>query len=210
MKLNKIKKMMGFVLLITLIFPNLAYAAERDKNLLLSSEVFPKEKVVELQEVNRQQKVVADFKKATRDIGNYPTRKGVILVTDDKYKGLLPLGHAAIIYSSTTVVESTLNGVTTGPNNWSTSKQTCSGVTVIGTTASQDSKAANWCYDQIGKPYNYNFLNPYTRSKFYCSQLVYAAFLDNFDIDLDTSKFLVAVHPAELVSSSKTSMIYRK
>lgn len=30
-----------------------------------------------------------------RATGVYPTRKGVILVTKDKYKGLIPTGHAA-------------------------------------------------------------------------------------------------------------------
>lgn len=50
--------------------------------------------------------------------GNYPRRKGVILVTSDCYKGLIPTGHAAIVYSSNKVVESLSKGVTTGQNNW--------------------------------------------------------------------------------------------
>lgn len=147
---------------------------------------------------------------ASGSYGTYPTRKGVILVTEDKYKGLLPTGHAGIIYTSTSIVESLSNGVTTGPNDWKTSKNTCYGVTVKSTTAAQDSAAANWCYKQIGKPYNYNYLNSSTRKSFYCSQLVYAAFLDNFGINLDTNSFLQAVHPIELVNTSQTSLIYQK
>lgn len=142
--------------------------------------------------------------------GTYPTRKGVILVTSDKYKGLIPTGHAAIIYSSDTVVESIENGVTTGDSDWNQSKTECFGVTVYGTTTAEDSQAANWCYNQIGKPYNWNYPNRWTRDSFYCSQLVYASFLDNFGIDLDTAAWLSAVHPMELVNSSNTYTIYEK
>ena len=60
--------------------------------------------------------------KNTRATGTYPTRYGVILVTADKYKGLIPTGHAGIIWTSSTIVESLSNGVTTGPNDWNTSK----------------------------------------------------------------------------------------
>ncbi len=48
------------------------------------------------------------------------------------------------------------------------------------------------------------------KEKFYCSQLVWAAFKDNYGIDLDTSDFGDAVHPMELVNSSKTYTIYKK
>lgn len=65
-------------------------------------------------------------------------------------------------------------------------------------------------YRQLGKPYNYNYFNVSTRKKFYCSQLVWVAFKDNYGIDLDTSDFGDAVHPMELVNSSKTYTIYKK
>lgn len=140
--------------------------------------------------------------------GTYPTRKGVILVTPDKLKGIIPTGHAAIIYNSTTVVESLSEGVTTGPNNWNKVRSKTYGVTVSGTTATQDSNAANWCYNQRGKSYNWNYLNVSTRSSFYCSHLIWAAFKDLYGIDLDTSSYGVAVHPMELVNSSRTTKIY--
>jgi len=142
--------------------------------------------------------------------GTYPTRKGVILVTADWYKGLLPTGHSGIIWSNTTVVESLANGVTTGPNNWNLTKNSCYGVTTYDTTAEEDALASDWCYSQIGKPYNYNYFNPYTRSSFYCSQLVYASYLDLYSINLDTFSYLNAVHPMELVNSSETFTIYQK
>ena len=130
--------------------------------------------------------------------------------TADKYKGLIPTGHAGIIWTSSTIVESLSNGVTTGPNDWNTSKTSCYGISVKGTTVDEDNEASNWCYRQLGKPYNYNYFNVSTRKKFYCSQLVWAAFKDNYGIDLDTSDFGDAVHPMELVNSSKTYTIYKK
>lgn len=147
---------------------------------------------------------------ATRAFGTYPTRKGVILVTPDKYKNLIPTGHAAIVYTSSTVVESIDTGVTTGANNWNSTKSGCYGVTVSGTTTAQDAQAADWCYSQRGKPYNWNYIDRWTRSSFYCSQLVYASFLDNFGIDLDTAAWLSAVHPMELVNSGNTYTVYEK
>lgn len=86
----------------------------------------------------------------------------------------------------------------------------CYGISVKGTTVDEDNEASNWCYRQLGKPYNYNYFNVSTRKKFYCSQLVWAAFKDNYGIDLDTSDFGDAVHPMELVNSSKTYTIYKK
>ena len=70
--------------------------------------------------------------------------------------------------------------------------------------------AANWSYNQRGKPYNWNYLNTGTRSAFYCSHLVWASFKDNFGVDLNTSAWLGAVHPMELVDTPKTYLIWRK
>lgn len=183
-------------------------------------EVFEHNQVEKLYEEIQEQAILPDkltstkLRKpnsfATLSIGSYPTRKGVILVTKDAYKGLIPTGHAAIIYSRNIVIESLIGGVTSGKNDWNTSKSTCYGVTVNGTTTAQDAIAADWCYNRIGKPYNFNYLNTKTRNSFYCSQLIWAAFLDNFNIDLNTSDFLGAIHPVELVSTSKTRIIYEK
>ena len=186
-----------------------------------AEEVFDEEQVERLlRQVDRQVVRPDKFDRSNKDVmggssshspmGTYPTRKGVILVTGDYYKGIIPTGHAAIIYSSTRVVESLQNGVVTGDNNWNTVRDTCYGVTVKGTTTSQDASAANWCYNQIGKPYNWNYFDTKTRKKFYCSHLVWAAFKDNYGIDLDTSSFLGAIHPLELVSSNNTTKIYEK
>ncbi|MDO4783872.1 MAG: YiiX/YebB-like N1pC/P60 family cysteine hydrolase [Propionibacteriaceae bacterium] len=141
--------------------------------------------------------------------GSYPRRPGVILVTPDKYKKIIPTGHAAIIWSKKSVVEALAEGVVKRPNNWNNGdRNQVYGVTVRGTTAAQDNAASNWAYAQIGKPYNY--YNTSTRSKFYCSQLVWAAFKDLYNIDLDTWRFGRAIHPMELVWTDRTHVIYRK
>jgi hypothetical protein len=44
---------------------------------------------------------------------------------------------------------------------------------------------ADYCLSQIGKPYNLNFLDPDTEESFYCSQLIYKAYLP-MGINLNT------------------------
>ena len=80
-----------------------------------------------------------------RRLGTYPTRKGVILVTGDKFKWI-PSGHAAIVYSSLWVVESTDQGVVRGSNNRASSKEVVYGLNVNETTTAQDPAAAHGCY----------------------------------------------------------------
>ena len=36
---------------------------------------------------------------AAKITGKYPVRKGTILVTSDAYKGLIPTGHAAMVWN---------------------------------------------------------------------------------------------------------------
>ena len=160
-------------------------------------------------EINRDDKL-----KTRTATGTYPTRKGVILVTDDAYKGVIKTGHSSIIYTSSTVVEANEPGVEIGPNNWNTSKNQAYAVTVKDTTSKQDVSAADYCYSQLGKPYNWNFYRMDYRDKFYCSQLIRSAYLDLYDIDLNTGDFDIltgkAIHPMELVNTSKTKLIYRK
>jgi len=145
---------------------------------------------------------------ASTENGPYPTRRGVILVTPDKYKNLIPTGHAAIVWSETQVVESLSDGVGMHSNDWKKRKSKIYGVTVASTNTGQDRTAAYWCKKQCGKKYNFNYLDTKTRKKFYCSHLVWASFLDSFKINLDTSAFGDAVHPMELVNSSKTVTVY--
>ncbi len=208
-----VKRLIVMALVLIMIMPSFAFAAEH-QNYLSAEKVFTQSELEKLE--NEIEKKALEPDKGNESsispqaMGTYPRRKGVILVTKDKLKGIIPTGHAAIVYAYGTVVESLSGGVTTGANDWYQTRTTCYGVTVIGTTVAQDEAAANWCYAQRGKPYNWNYLDPYTRSKFYCSQLVYAAFLDRYGINLDTSDFGIAVHPMELVNTSRTSKIYEK
>lgn len=47
------------------------------------------------------------------------------------------------------------------------------------------SRVALYCLDQVGKPYNLNFLNPEREEAFYCSQLAYKGY-QQIGIDLNT------------------------
>ena len=49
-----------------------------------------------------------------------------------------------------------------------------------------------------------------TRAKFYCSQLVWASYLDLYEIDLNTSTLGSIITPMELVNTDKTYTIYSK
>jgi hypothetical protein len=46
-------------------------------------------------------------------------------------------------------------------------------------------RAAEYCLGQVGKPYNLNFLDPDREDVFYCSQIIYKAYLP-FGINLNT------------------------
>lgn len=156
-------------------------------------------------------KTYNSISKLSTQTGTYPKRKGVILVTNQNLvsgNNIPFVGHAAIIYNSTTVVEALSKGVTTGSNNWKDVRNQVWGVTVKGTTTTQDSNAANWCYKRIGCTYNRLYTDVENRSKFYCSQLVWASFRDLYGIDLNTSTLGKIVAPKELVSSENTSTIY--
>ncbi len=142
--------------------------------------------------------------------GTYPENKGNILVTSDFYKGLIPTGHAGIVYSKDSVVESLKKGVCKRSNNWKDRYNTVYGLVVDNASTNGGAgKAADYCKDKIGKEYNFNYEDVTTRDKFYCSQLVWAAYLDCCNIDLNTTQYGKAVHPMELVNSNKTTVIYR-
>lgn len=153
------------------------------------------------------------------------------MITDDAWKGVVPLGHSAIVAYNYYTVESNSPGVQYLNDQWRYGKKQVYGVTVASTTIKQDIAAADWAFRQLNKPYNYDFYNTDTRSKFYCSQLVWAAFKDTAGVDLNTNaydmytnfippytytigfglvKVARAIHPMELVNNSKVILIYRK
>jgi uncharacterized protein YycO len=166
-----------------------------------------------------------DFTKIIKDLNNtiykkylnrpYPTTKGYILVTPDAYKGIVPLGHSALVWDKNKVIEATTKGVVLGPNNWKLTKKKVFGLKVKNLSNANMSKAANYAYKFLKKPYNYTFNDTKTRTKLYCSQLIWAAYLDLFNINLDTSFLGQAnktnkgmIHPVELINSKNTETIY--
>ena len=69
------------------------------------------------------------------------------------------------------------DGVQYYDNTWNTK----SGALLVrpnGASSSQYSTAAAFAAKQVGKPYNWVFTNKTTTEKFYCSQLVWQAWLD--------------------------------
>jgi putative cell wall-binding protein len=155
-------------------------------------------------------------------VGVYPKAenfvKGRILITSDPAFGALPTGHAAITYSkeSNNAVSALDSGVTLEDNDWDKRHATCFVVDVTSTTAAQDATIADWCYSQIGKPYNWNFINTRTRSSFYCSQLIWAGYLDVLGINIDTSflgtsgvSAVAIVYPMELLDTPLTKLLYQ-
>jgi len=149
-------------------------------------------------------------------------RKGVILVSRDPWNQssafTAALGHSGIVYSTSQIVESVASGVKYGDNNWESVRNKMTAVSVYSTTAAQDAAAADWARARIGKPYNYDFYNMNTRNSFYCSQLIWAAYYDQYGVDLNTSAYdvfmygarLSAIAPTELISSPDTFTIYSK
>lgn len=143
--------------------------------------------------------------------GTYPTRPGVILVSSDFAILWDHVGHAGMVYSAGTTVESQINGVQYFENDWQTRYNNVEAATVTTTTADQDKQAVLWCASQIGKPYNFNYLNTSTRSKFYCSQLVWASFNDLFGINIDQKTSVPGmIVPVDLVNQSNVEVIYQK
>ena len=208
------------VLCLTIFSPSL-YAAG---NLLPSaSEVFPEEEVEQLKREIEQSLGISfgdEMDDEMTPLGNkprrryrpynFPTRKGLILVTDDAYKDLIPTGHAGIIYGNYMVVESLILGVEQQSDYyWWGFKKNIYAVSVDRTTVKGDERAADWCYNQLRKPYNFNYQNIYRRDAFYCSQLIHAAFWDLYRIDLNTSLFGQAVHPLELMNNGQVSLVYQ-
>ncbi len=210
------------VLCLTIFSPSL-YAA---RNLPPSaSEVFPEEEVEQLKREIEQSLGISfddEMDDEMMPLGNgkpviirkwrprdFPERKGLILVTDDAYKGLIPTGHAGIIYGGKRTVESGRYGVRRyRDSEWWQYKHSIYALDVRLTTDGQEARAADWCNWQEGKPYNFFFNDIYRRDSFYCSQLIHAAFWDLYRIDLNTSAFGRAIHPLELMRNGKTRLVY--
>ncbi len=148
----------------------------------------------------------------TGEYGEYPTRKGTILVTHDALFGGL-VGHAAIVYSSTQIIHAAPQGVIIDKNNWRTVREGgFVGLAVRDTDVKTDALVAEWCKEQVGASY---CLLPFMwkeRDVFYCSHLVYCGYKDIAGVDLNTKVpwYPGLVAPYELIRSPETYLIYAK
>jgi uncharacterized protein YycO len=117
-------------------------------------------------------------------------------------------GHAAIvaIANDRTVESFPANGVQYHTNDWG-SRSNVYAMTVKGATATAYNKAASYAATQVGKPYNWNFVNPWAGDKFYCSQLVWKAWKAQ-GIDVDYVTIDPIVTPMEIAKSGNTSIYY--
>lgn len=129
--------------------------------------------------------------------------------------GISYIGHAAIVSNDANItIESwpksnspiDIDGVQQYDNDWAG----VSGTMLVrpnGATTTQYRTAVAFAEKQIGKPYNWNFLNKNTTDSFYCSQLVWQAWLDA-GINCETGSTPNAViAPADLVNSTNTYVV---
>lgn len=128
-------------------------------------------------------------------------------------------GHAAIVHNNSDyTIESykgsaeKADGVRIYTNNWA-SRDRVYGVRVRNASMEDYKNAANYAIRQadLKKPYNINFFNKGTTSKFYCSQLVWRAWKNQgFEIDRMNLGNWEPVSPAELVGARDTYVFYKK
>lgn len=211
-KKNEFKKVACCLLAMGMLVvqPEFIHAAEKPAP---AEEVFDQETVDKLVQKAREEVKKEALKRNVKarngimNFGVHPEYKGLILVTTDAFKGLIPTGHAAIVWNKKVVYEAVKKGVSEGANDWEQSKDEFYGVQVKDATAQQDQQVARFCKAQVGKPYNLNYYEVATRKKFYCSQLVWADFLDKTGINLNEPDFGKAIHPMELVNTDKTRTV---
>lgn len=153
-------------------------------------------------------------------------RKGDVLLVHD---GLVVWGwyaHAGIWYGGTgsyATIESNANesyfgdpnpGVHYEPaSHWNDDYDYCRlmRVNTWPLSTSYRSKAADYARDQLGKPYNFDWVWKWSTTKFYCSQLVWAGYYRTSKwyarIDIDANPADTWVAPDELFYSWRTSTV---
>lgn len=131
---------------------------------------------------------------AANSVGSY----GDILITPATIFENGPItGHAGMVdlNSDLTIESMTSGGVRRYTNDWKTRYTKALCATVINGDPKQ---AVDYASSKIGSNYNYNFLNKWKTDKFYCSQLVWRAYIEQgIDLDKDGGN---AVLPTDLVS----------
>lgn len=217
---NKILKI--FISIITIIFIlisqnniKISYAQKNDnyKNLNQEAIDFLQSEELKQAELESMKRVDELGKALLQERGHnfWSYQDGLICVTDAKTSGFNH-GHAGIVgtaaYPGCTIEANPNSGVQALSADWPTrfaGKKVVQGG-VNGTGIYQDQAAALWAESQMGKPYNYNFLNTSTRSSFYCSQLVWAAYYDTLGVDISNG-WHTYITPFELVENPRKVII---
>ncbi|MCS1351038.1 YiiX/YebB-like N1pC/P60 family cysteine hydrolase [Mechercharimyces sp. CAU 1602] len=120
-------------------------------------------------------------------------------------------GHAGVVQSNNYYVTESFGigskkGVQRRTNNWKARYSHVRGLWVRGADGADYSYAAAYSKAKIGKPYNYNFYNKTTTSRFYCSQLAWRSW-KNRGFELDNGG---AVWPVNLINDGDTKTFYSK
>lgn len=150
-------------------------------------------------------------------------QKGDVLLVHNGFVAWGWHSHAGIFYGGTGVystIESNCNenyfgdprpGVHFEPvSHWNNDYDFCRIMRVITwpLSTSYRSKAAEYAREQLGKPYNFNWLWKWATDKFYCSQLVWAGYYRTSKwyarIDIDANPADTWVAPDELYASWRT------
>ena len=224
MKKLKISLVITLLLGMTISTINNVNAEEERKEYLKESDYFSEEQLNswENEIFNRVNSTQAkgDFKvsRSKRSkryaYGNWTWRDGVICISDSRTLGF-EHGHAGIIATAphyySTVEATPGKGVTIVNRSWINDFNKVWQVGVTSTTVEQDAKAAKWAESKVGLGYNYIFPYKSVNGKsFYCSELVWAAYLATTGVDLDSDEYGKIIHPYEILGSPKVTKIFEK
>lgn len=137
------------------------------------------------------------------ETGQYPSRRGMYIITNsmvhtgDFHASVT--GHAGMVYGTEWTIESyPVGGVQEKTDKWTDRYNDVIAATTNDTTIQEDQYIAFYCYQHLGDPYNFLLTDYETEESFYCSQLVYKAFLEVQGIDLKIPTATV-VTPGSLV-----------
>ncbi|NMB03149.1 MAG: hypothetical protein GX978_01200 [Tissierellia bacterium] len=220
--MRKSTSLLGVLLLFIMLFPYLSIAFADTTPTYFG--VTPQEqiRIEEIKNRANSAPVQGDFKLGSgsnsnflrSSVGSWSWRDGVICITEAT-TFILNHGHAGLIaiapYYYATVEANPRAGVQIVYGEWASrfpDKQVWQ-VGVTNTTVYEDQLAATWACQQIGKPYGFPIALG-NREKFYCSQLVYAAYLEKCGVNLDTLAWVAWISPWEILDNSQVTLMYRK
>lgn len=172
-----------------------------------------------------QQSMIEQFeKKAERQIkaagdgaiakANAVVRPGDVFITLNNNvfgNSIILVGHASLAktYGGTkTLTSYGSGGVQIKSNEWKNRRSYYAMRVAYTSDALAAATVNNAEKKYIGKRYNWNYLNKFSTSSFYCSQLVWRAWLDSANINIDAFPYDTWVAPVEIALSSRMGILY--